>query len=112
MIASHDLALIARMRHRMLTLQRGRLIGDGEAGHVRQVSERVAPKPADPQPAKKNAAKTMTARTSARCCTPGWKATVPAWLTAPRLGKQPIGSFFTCLVMAVALSMPMGLLRC
>jgi len=26
-----------------------------------------------------------------------------------RLGKQPIGSFFTCLVMAVALSMPMGL---
>lgn len=31
-IASHDLALIARMRHRMLTLQRGRLIADGEAG--------------------------------------------------------------------------------
>ena len=31
LIASHDLALIARMRHRMLTLQRGRLIGDGEA---------------------------------------------------------------------------------
>lgn len=30
-IASHDLALIARMRHRLLTLQRGRLIGDGEA---------------------------------------------------------------------------------
>lgn len=30
-IASHDLALIARMRHRMLTLQRGRIIGDGEA---------------------------------------------------------------------------------
>ena len=25
-----------------------------------------------------------------------------------RLGKQPIGSFFTCLVMAVALSLPMG----
>lgn len=32
LIASHDLALIARMRQRMLTLQRGRLIGDGEAG--------------------------------------------------------------------------------
>ncbi len=32
LIASHDLALIARMRHRMLTLQRGRLIGDGRAG--------------------------------------------------------------------------------
>lgn len=31
LIASHDLALIARMRHRMLTLQRGRLISDGEA---------------------------------------------------------------------------------
>ena len=30
LIASHDLALIARMRHRLLTLQRGRLIGDGE----------------------------------------------------------------------------------
>lgn len=30
-IASHDLPLIARMRHRMLTLQRGRLIADGEA---------------------------------------------------------------------------------
>lgn len=29
LIASHDLALIARMRHRMLTLQRGRIIGDG-----------------------------------------------------------------------------------
>lgn len=29
LIASHDLALIARMRHRMLTLQRGRLISDG-----------------------------------------------------------------------------------
>ena len=31
LVASHDLALIARMRHRMLTLQRGRLIGDGAA---------------------------------------------------------------------------------
>ncbi|AJE23136.1 Cell-division ATP-binding protein FtsE [Azotobacter chroococcum NCIMB 8003] len=31
LIASHDLALIARMRHRLLTLQRGRLIADGEA---------------------------------------------------------------------------------
>lgn len=29
-IASHDLALIARMRHRMITLQRGRLIADRE----------------------------------------------------------------------------------
>ena len=31
LVASHDLALIARMRHRLLTLQRGRLIGDGES---------------------------------------------------------------------------------
>ncbi|MBH9386700.1 cell division ATP-binding protein FtsE [Pseudomonas aeruginosa] len=30
LIASHDLALIARMRHRMLTLQRGRIIADRE----------------------------------------------------------------------------------
>lgn len=30
LIASHDHALIARLRHRMLTLQRGRLIGDEE----------------------------------------------------------------------------------
>ena len=29
LVASHDLALIARMRHRMLTLQRGRLLSDG-----------------------------------------------------------------------------------
>ncbi|TWI54141.1 cell division transport system ATP-binding protein [Pseudomonas duriflava] len=31
LIASHDHALIARLRHRMLTLQRGRLIGDEES---------------------------------------------------------------------------------
>jgi cell division transport system permease protein len=43
-----------------------------------KVSERVAPKPADPQPRRKSAAKTMMARTSAPCCTPGWKATAPA----------------------------------
>jgi cell division transport system permease protein len=33
----------------------------------------------------------------------------PGGQPASRLGKQPIGSFFTCLVMAVALSLPMGL---
>ena len=42
----------------------------------------------------------------------------PAWLESHRaslvdslrrLARQPIGSFFTCLVMAVALSLPMGL---
>ncbi|MEH6357982.1 MAG: cell division ATP-binding protein FtsE [Pseudomonadales bacterium] len=31
MIASHDLSLIARMRHRILTLQQGRLISDATA---------------------------------------------------------------------------------
>ncbi|MCY1183120.1 Cell division ATP-binding protein FtsE [compost metagenome] len=30
LVASHDLALIARMRHRMITLQRGRIIADRE----------------------------------------------------------------------------------
>ncbi|WP_434457637.1 cell division protein FtsX [Stutzerimonas urumqiensis] len=49
---------------------------------------------------------------------PGFKALFHAWLEShraslidslKRLGKQPIGSFFTCLVMAVALSLPMGL---
>ena len=33
----------------------------------------------------------------------------PRHFSLRRLGKQPIGSFFTCLVMAVALSLPMGL---
>ncbi|WP_028238404.1 permease-like cell division protein FtsX [Stutzerimonas azotifigens] len=49
---------------------------------------------------------------------PEFKALFHAWLESHRaslvdslmrLGKQPIGSFFTCLVMAVALSLPMGL---
>lgn len=31
MIASHDLALIARLRHRVLSLREGRLVGDEEA---------------------------------------------------------------------------------
>ncbi|MHB0843198.1 permease-like cell division protein FtsX [Stutzerimonas nitrititolerans] len=49
---------------------------------------------------------------------PDFKALFHAWLeshraslvdSVGRLVKQPIGSFFTCLVMAVALSLPMGL---
>ncbi len=49
---------------------------------------------------------------------PGFKVLFHAWLESHRasmvdsirrLVKQPIGSFFTCLVMAVALSLPMGL---
>ncbi len=31
MVASHDLALIARLRHRTLRLREGRLVGDQEA---------------------------------------------------------------------------------
>lgn len=49
---------------------------------------------------------------------PNFKTLFHAWLeshrasvvdSVGRLVKQPIGSFFTCLVMAVALSLPMGL---
>jgi len=49
---------------------------------------------------------------------PDFATLLHAWLEAHRsslldslrrLGKQPIGSFFTCLVMAIALSLPMGL---
>src|SRR5690606_6543866 len=75
-----------------------------------KVSERVAPKAADPQPAKKRAGHDDDG--------PDFRTLLHAWLESHRasladslrrLGKQPIGSFFTCLVMAVALSMPMGL---
>ncbi|MDH0730877.1 permease-like cell division protein FtsX [Pseudomonas sichuanensis] len=76
-----------------------------------KVSERVAPKPADPQPAKKK-------RGDHDDDGPDFSTLLHAWLenhrasladSLRRLAKQPIGSFFTCLVMAVALSMPMGL---
>ncbi len=76
-----------------------------------KVSERVAPKPADPQPAKKK-------RGDHDDDGPDFRTLLHAWLESHRasladslrrLAKQPIGSFFTCLVMAVALSMPMGL---
>lgn len=49
---------------------------------------------------------------------PDFRTLLNAWLESHRsslvdslrrLAKQPIGSFFTCLVMAVALSLPMGL---
>jgi cell division transport system permease protein len=57
-------------------------------------------------------------KTRRRRCGPDFSTLLRAWLESHRaslldslrrLGKQPIGSFFTCLVMAVALSMPMGL---
>ena len=74
-----------------------------------KVSERVAPKAADPQPQKKKRDEDDG---------PDFGTLVHAWIESHRaslvdslrrLGKQPIGSFFTCLVMAVALSLPMGL---
>lgn len=76
-----------------------------------KVSERVAPKAADPQPEKKK-------KGGDEDDGPDFRTLLHAWLESHRsslmdslrrLGKQPIGSFFTCLVMAVALSLPMGL---
>lgn len=49
---------------------------------------------------------------------PDFRTLLHAWLESHRaslvdsllrLGRQPVGSFFTCLVMAIALSLPMGL---
>ncbi|MCF7533528.1 permease-like cell division protein FtsX [Pseudomonas petrae] len=73
------------------------------------VSERVAAKASDPAPQKKKHDDDDG---------PSFGALFSAWIEAHRsslldslrrLGKQPIGSFFTCLVMAIALSLPMGL---
>ncbi|WP_342654234.1 permease-like cell division protein FtsX [Pseudomonas sp. F3-2] len=75
-----------------------------------KVSERVAPKAADPAPQKKKKHDDDDG--------PDFGTLFNAWIEAHRsslldslrrLGKQPIGSFFTCLVMAIALSLPMGL---
>ncbi|HEX8587908.1 permease-like cell division protein FtsX [Pseudomonas sp.] len=75
-----------------------------------KVSERVAPKASDPTPPKKKKHDDEDG--------PSFGALFSAWIEAHRsslldslrrLGKQPIGSFFTCLVMAIALSLPMGL---
>ena len=76
-----------------------------------KVSERVAPKAAEPTPQKKK-------KPGDDDDGPDFGTLLNAWLEAHRssvfdslrrLGKQPIGSFFTCLVMAIALSLPMGL---
>ncbi|WP_434679139.1 ABC transporter permease [Pseudomonas sp. R1-18] len=77
-----------------------------------KVSERVAPKAADPAPTRKKQQRDHDDDG------PDFKTLLAAWLESHRsslvdslrrLGKQPIGSFFTCLVMAIALSLPMGL---
>ncbi len=73
-----------------------------------KVAERVAPKASDQPPKKKRNEDDG----------PDFSTLLHAWVESHRaslldslrrLGKQPIGSFFTCLVMAVALSLPMGL---
>ncbi|AMB84088.1 cell division protein FtsX [Pseudomonas agarici] len=73
-----------------------------------KVAERVAPKASDRPPKKKREEDDG----------PDFSTLLHAWIESHRaslldslrrLGKQPIGSFFTCLVMAVALSLPMGL---
>ncbi|NVL28100.1 ABC transporter permease [Pseudomonas syringae pv. actinidiae] len=78
-----------------------------------KVSERVAPKAADPSPQKQK-----KPRHDHDDDGPDFSALLSAWLESHRsslvdslrrLTKQPIGSFFTCLVMAIALSLPMGL---
>ena len=61
---------------------------------------------------------TVTKRAQDSLDEPDFKTLFHAWLeshraslvdSVGRLLKQPVGSFFTCLVMAVALSLPMGL---
>lgn len=79
------------------------------------MSESQAP---DPKPAERVGGSGSRPRHDASMDEPGFKALLMAWLEShraslvdslKRLGRQPIGSFFTCLVMAVALSLPMGL---
>ncbi|MFK3792039.1 permease-like cell division protein FtsX [Pseudomonas piscis] len=74
-----------------------------------KVAERVAPKASEAPPPKKKRDEDDG---------PDFGTLLHAWIESHRaslldslrrLGKQPIGSFFTCLVMAVALSLPMGL---
>ncbi|WP_439887156.1 permease-like cell division protein FtsX [Pseudomonas sp. MBLB4123] len=71
-----------------------------------------------PQPAQRVGAAPKKAEQKTPDDGPDFRSQLHAWLESHRaslvdslrrLGKQPIGSFFTCLVMAVALSLPMGL---
>jgi cell division transport system permease protein len=77
-----------------------------------KVADRVAPKGGEPTPQKPKK------RQRDEDDGPPFSSLLRAWVESHRaswvdslrrLGKQPIGSFFTCLVMAVALSLPMGL---
>ncbi|WP_417661069.1 permease-like cell division protein FtsX [Pseudomonas sp.] len=71
-----------------------------------------------PQPAQRVGAAPKKAEHNSLEDGPDFKTQLHSWLenhrasladSLHRLAKQPIGSFFTCLVMAVALSLPMGL---
>ena len=71
-----------------------------------------------PSPGKPAPTPTAPMRKRSEQTGPDLKTLTRAWLESHRaslldslrrLAKQPIGSFFTCLVMAVALSLPMGL---
>jgi cell division transport system permease protein len=71
-----------------------------------------------PQPAQRVGAAPKKTEHKAADDGPDFRTQLHAWLESHRasltdslrrLAKQPIGSFFTCLVMAVALSLPMGL---
>src|SRR5690606_15282550 len=78
-----------------------------------RMSARVPP----PKPSERVGA-TRKAETETVSEEADFKAQLHAWLESHRsslvdslrrLARQPIGSFFTCLVMAIALSLPMGL---
>lgn len=71
-----------------------------------------------PQPAQRVGAAPKKTEAPSPDDGPDLRSQLHAWLenhraslvdSLRRLAKQPIGSFFTCLVMAVALSLPMGL---
>ncbi len=71
-----------------------------------------------PQPAQRVGAAPKNSEQPTPDDGPDFQSQLHAWLESHRaslvdslrrLAKQPIGSFFTCLVMAVALSLPMGL---
>lgn len=71
-----------------------------------------------PQPAQRVGAAPKKSESPTPDDDPRFSHQLQAWLESHRaslldslrrLAKQPIGSFFTCLVMAVALSLPMGL---
>ena len=71
-----------------------------------------------PQPAERVGAAPRNKVVDGPADEPDFRTLLNAWLESHRaslvdslrrLARQPIGSFFTCLVMAVALSLPMGL---